>query len=123
MNYLSMHPVPECLRLIHINRGGPATISCAEGVRYSSPARQLEHPLLPCVQFSFGSNTEKLNTSICFPLCPRTRTFLDAVGISQTCQFRTHAPQQRAILFDHSVCATKSPRLRASSCAIWCSPC
>src|SRR5438105_1463054 len=25
--------------------------------------------------------------SICFPLCPRTRILLDAVGMSQTCRF------------------------------------
>jgi hypothetical protein len=39
-----MHPIRECLRLIQINRGGPASISCAEGVRYSSPARQRGAP-------------------------------------------------------------------------------
>src|SRR5258707_9669487 len=27
-----------------------------------------------------------VHTSICFPLCPRTRTWLDAVGMSQTCK-------------------------------------
>jgi hypothetical protein len=33
-----------------------------------------------------GSNREELSTSICFPLCPQTRTLLNAVGMSQTCQ-------------------------------------
>src|SRR5258707_14517436 len=27
-----------------------------------------------------------VHTSICFPLCPRTRTWLDAVGMLQTCR-------------------------------------
>src|SRR3984893_11461257 len=45
--------------LFHINRGGPATISCAEGVRYSSPARQRGAP--PSFHVSFGSKPEKLN--------------------------------------------------------------
>ena len=37
MNDLPMHPIPECLRLFQINRDGPATVSCAECVRCSSP--------------------------------------------------------------------------------------
>src|ERR1700756_5040823 len=31
-----------------------------------------------------GPNREELSASICFPLCPRTRKLLDAVGMSQT---------------------------------------
>ena len=38
--------------------------------------------------FRFGSNSEELSTSICFPLCPRTRTLLDAGGTSHLCQKR-----------------------------------
>jgi hypothetical protein len=70
---------------------------------------------------TLGQTEKKLSASICLPRCPQTRTLPDAVGMSQTCQFRTHAPQQRAILFDHNACATKSPRSRASPCTIWCS--
>jgi len=33
-----------------------------------------------------GSNSEELSTSIYFPLCPRTRTLLDAGGTSHLCQ-------------------------------------
>src|ERR1700676_1356200 len=35
-----------------------------------------------------GSNSEELRTSICFSLCPRTRTLLDAVGASRLCYDR-----------------------------------
>src|ERR1700732_3442223 len=44
MNHLPMHPMPRVPTLFHINSGGPATISCAEGIRYSSPARQRGAP-------------------------------------------------------------------------------
>src|SRR6266576_4953584 len=44
MNDLPMHPIPECLRLFQINRDGPATVSCAEGARCSSLARQRGAP-------------------------------------------------------------------------------
>jgi hypothetical protein len=44
MNDLPMHPIPECLCLFQINRDGPATVSCAEGARCSSPARQRGAP-------------------------------------------------------------------------------
>src|SRR6266404_2034011 len=50
-----------------------------------------------------GSNREELSPSICFPLCPQTRTLLDAFGMSQRCQQRTHAVQQKGSLFDHLV--------------------
>jgi hypothetical protein len=36
------------------------------------------------------ANCEELSTSICFPLCPRTRTLLDAVGVSQRCYMFDH---------------------------------
>src|SRR5882757_5546588 len=36
-----------------------------------------------------GSNSEELSTSICFPLCPRTRTLLDAGGTSHLCHEQT----------------------------------
>ena len=36
-----------------------------------------------------GSNWEELSASICFPLCPRTRTLLDTFGTSQKSQQST----------------------------------
>src|SRR5713101_6529125 len=36
-----------------------------------------------------GSKPEKLNASICSPLCRRKRTLRSAVGMSQRCQERT----------------------------------
>ena len=36
-----------------------------------------------------GSKAEKLNGSICFPLCPRKRTSRNVVGMSGWCQERT----------------------------------
>ncbi len=53
--------------LFHINTV-PVTISCAEGLRYSSPARQRGTTLLPCVQVSLGSNSEvgALPRDFCF---------------------------------------------------------
>jgi hypothetical protein len=36
--------------------------------------------------------------SVCIPLCPRTRTLLDAVGMSQRCQY-----QKSGTSFDHLV--------------------
>jgi hypothetical protein len=33
-----------------------------------------------------GQTENNSGASKCFPLCPRTRTLLDAVGMSQTCQ-------------------------------------
>jgi hypothetical protein len=39
-------------------------------------------------QCPLRSNREELSMSTCFPLCARTRTLLDAVGMSQKCQFR-----------------------------------
>src|SRR5882757_5255059 len=38
----------------------------------------------------FGSNSEELSTSLCFPLCPQTRTSFGAFGMSQRCHRRTH---------------------------------
>src|SRR5206468_10377810 len=46
----------------------------------------------------------------CFPLCPRTRTLLDPVSMSQTCHEQTHAGQQTASLFDHLGGASKQRR-------------
>jgi hypothetical protein len=39
------------------------------------------------------------------PVFPRKRTSSPLVGMSQKCQFQTHAPQQTATLFDHLVSA------------------
>src|SRR5258706_14942516 len=41
-----------------------------------------------------GSKPEKLYARICFPLYPQNRTSLNAVGMSVSCHFRTHAAQQ-----------------------------
>ena len=41
-------------------------------------------PQMRCVaQDGYGSNSEELGASICLPLCPRTQTFIDAIGMSQ----------------------------------------
>jgi hypothetical protein len=37
-----------------------------------------------------GSKPEKLNASICFPLCPRERTSRNAVGMSVSCPTSRH---------------------------------
>src|SRR6266403_4415808 len=47
---------------------------------------------------SDGSKGEILAASRCFPLCPQNRTSLNAVGMSEMCHLRTHAPQQTAPL-------------------------
>ena len=52
MNDLPMHPIPECLRLFQTNRDGPATVSCAEGVRCSSPNESSSEPQ---IRFSRGN--------------------------------------------------------------------
>ena len=65
MNDLPMHPIPERLRLIQINSGGPATISCAEGVRSSSRARQRAAP-------SFQASKSHLGHSRHFDRTPLT---------------------------------------------------
>jgi hypothetical protein len=48
--------------------------------------------------------------SKCFPLCPRKRTLRDAVGMSASCHKQTHAPQQKASLFNHLVGAGEQRR-------------
>jgi hypothetical protein len=52
---------------------------------------------------SVGSKAEKLNGSICFPLCPQQRTCSDCVGMSVSCQEETHALQHLAFLFDRII--------------------
>src|SRR5216683_6355966 len=47
---------------------------------------------LPC-DVRLGSKCEILSPSKCFPVCPRTRTWLDAVGTSHLCHLRTLALQ------------------------------
>jgi hypothetical protein len=42
-------------------------------------------------QCPLRSNREELSMSTCFPLCARTRTLLDAVGMSQKCHVWTFA--------------------------------
>ena len=37
----------------------------------------------------FGSKAEKLNASICFPLCARNQTLLDEVGMFDKCKEQT----------------------------------
>jgi hypothetical protein len=66
--------------LFHINTV-PVTISCAEGVRYSSPARQRGTTLLPCVQVSFGSSENALE--------PRMRRIVFSIAF-----FRQKLPVQ-----------------------------
>ncbi len=44
------------------------------------------------LSFLFGSTREELIRSICFPICPRTRTLLDAADMSQTCQELSFQP-------------------------------
>src|SRR5258706_8171136 len=55
-----------------------------------------------------GSKGEILAASRCFPLCPQNRTSLNAVGMSETCQQETHAPQQINI-------SIRSPRRRVAA--------
>src|SRR5712691_2004273 len=44
-----------------------------------------------------GTRSPALSRSTCFPLCPQTRTLLDAVGMSQRCQ--TEKNSVRAYVF------------------------
>src|ERR1700704_4395842 len=48
------------------------------GGRDRSNARSILSDLLRCSDVGLGSNREELAASICFPLCPQTRTLLDA---------------------------------------------
>ena len=94
MNDLPMHPIPECLRLFQINRDGPATVSCAEGVRCSSPAQQRGALPPSIVQVSFGFNPVVLVVDQLLPVFPRKRTSSRPVGMSQECHKLAHTPQQ-----------------------------
>ena len=49
------------------------------------------------------------------PVFPHKQTFSEAVGMSQRCQFRPHAPQQTASLFDHHVGAGEQRRWHVNS--------
>jgi hypothetical protein len=62
-----------------------------------------------CHQVRVGSNSEELNLSGCLPGYLRKRTSLDAVGMSQTCQFQTHTPQQTASLRRYSITTSARP--------------
>jgi hypothetical protein len=53
-------------------------------------------------QCPLRSNREELSMSTCFPLCARTRTLLDAVGMSQKCHFRTHPARTANSITDRS---------------------
>jgi hypothetical protein len=44
------------------------------------------------------------------PVYPYQQTFIGCVGMSQTCQQETHAPQQTLSLFDHLVGLNKERR-------------
>src|ERR1017187_2583548 len=59
--------------------------------------------LTPPCHISTLPKPEKLNASICFPLCPRKRTQVGHCGMSKTCQSRHFAPQQNRPLLDHLV--------------------
>src|SRR5882724_7859805 len=86
MSDLPMHPIPECLRLFQINRDGPATVSCAEGARCSSPARQRGAPLVPCVQALIWVIRVALTVRRTLPVFLCEQTSAAPVGMSQRCR-------------------------------------
>jgi hypothetical protein len=59
-----------------------------------------------------GSKSEKLNASICFPLCPPKRTSCNVVGMSVSCcQEQTYEVpvafglhESRYPLYEHAMC-------------------
>jgi hypothetical protein len=55
------------------------------------------------INVAVGSNCEKLSVSKYLPGYSSKRTSLDAVDMSQRCQFRTHAAPKNAPLFDDIV--------------------
>ncbi len=58
--------------------------------------------LTPPRHISTLPKSEELRLSKCLPEYLGERTSLDEVDMSQTCQFRTHASQQRPS-FDHTI--------------------
>ncbi len=47
-----------------------------------------------------GSKTVRLKASTCSPVLPHKRTLMALIGTSESCQNRTHAPQQRQKRFE-----------------------
>src|SRR5258707_13353883 len=56
-----------------------------------------------------GSKPEKLNASICFPLCPRKRTQVGHPAMSESCQKRTMEQLQH---LDQDPCNVSSRGIR-----------
>jgi hypothetical protein len=118
MNDLPMHPIPECLRLFQINRDGPATVSCAEGVRCSSPARQRGAPPPSMRPGLIWVKLRSLSAQLRSPFCSPERTSpVRAVrsekcqqATSQACPDMNEAANQGGLRDDR--CAGRSERCR-----------
>src|SRR5258708_16724642 len=94
--------------------------ACAAPKSYPPAVTFMSSIVVPCVP---PQGTTYAKPIISRLRCEREMTRQSAQRpirpLSEKGQFRTHAPQQSAMLFDHSVCATKSPGSRASPCTIW----
>src|SRR5258705_9688723 len=81
--------------LFHISRGGPATISCAEGIRYSSPAGQRGAP--PSFHAPRSHLGQKAKSSLGADrvrFAPENGLNAAIAAMSEKCHKETHAPQQ-----------------------------
>ena len=94
-----MHPIPACLRLIQINRGGPATTSCAEGVRGSSPARQRGAPP-PSMRpgLIWVDAVEKVPNCFATNFPPKDETRDDCSSICPQASYRSHGRVHRFMM-------------------------
>jgi hypothetical protein len=65
------------------------------------------------LSLSLGQTEKNSVRAYVFRFAPRTRTLLDAAGMSETCQQETRAPQQFNRLLDHLVGASAQCPRRA----------
>src|SRR6267142_4144921 len=71
----------------------------------------------PLLNVSVGSNSEELSTSICFPLCPRTRTLLDAGGTSHLCHEQTCGAIRSSDQYGRGFRHTQASAAKAAGCS------
>ena len=61
-----------------------------------------EGTIIDAKKSAMGGQSRHFDVRRSLPVYPDERTIPEPVGMSQTCHFRTHAPQQ-ASLFDHLI--------------------
>jgi hypothetical protein len=72
---------------VDLDQSGVELAKATIKMRQSRSGKRRRQP--NAAEFRCGSKSEKLNASICFPLCPQQRTSSDHGGMSELCHTQT----------------------------------